>query len=499
MYRKTPMAAGMALAAGVLIALAVPAVAGTEQAPDALGSRLAVPAVPGADAVPNDMLAAMQRDLHLTADQARSRLTREDRAGRTRLALRKALGSRYAGAWLDDNASTLTVAVTDPTAAALVRNAGAVPKQVTRSETQLDAVKSALDKASAKVPAGLAGWYVDPRANTVVVLAQPTAQQAAKTFIAGSGADARAVQIVSSTETPRALIDVIGGNAYYIGGGTRCSVGFSVNGGFVTAGHCGTTGATTTSPGGTFRGSSFPGNDYAWVQVNSGNTPRGLVNNYAGGNVTVTGSQEAAVGASVCRSGSTTGWHCGTIQQRNASVTYPQGTVTGLIRTTVCAEPGDSGGSLLAGGNAQGVTSGGSGNCTSGGTTYFQPVNEILSAYGLTLVTGGGGPTPPPSGCTGYESTYTASLSSGATRYEPNGSYFYAAAGAHNACLDGPSGTDFDLFLQRWNGSAWTTVASGTTPSDNEQFSYNGSAGYYRYAVQAYSGSGGYTLGVNAP
>ena len=37
---------------------------------------------------------------------------------------------------------------------------------------------------------------------------------------------------------------------------------------------------------------------------------------------------------------------------------------------------------------AQGVTSGGSGNCTVGGTTYFQPVNEILSAYGLSLVTG---------------------------------------------------------------------------------------------------------------
>ena len=67
-------------------------------------------------------------------------------------------------------------------------------------------------------------------------------------------------------------------------------------------------------------------------------------------------------------------------------MTYPQGTVTGLTRTNVCAEPGDSGGSFISGSQAQGVTSGGSGNCTSGGTTYFQPVNEILSAYGLTLV-----------------------------------------------------------------------------------------------------------------
>jgi streptogrisin C len=35
------------------------------------------------------------------------------------------------------------------------------------------------------------------------------------------------------------------------------------------------------------------------------------------------------------------------------------------------------------------VTSGGSGDCTSGGTTYFQPINPILNAYGLTLITTG--------------------------------------------------------------------------------------------------------------
>jgi streptogrisin C len=106
-----------------------------------------------------------------------------------------------------------------------------------------------------------------------------------------------------------------------------------------------------------------------------------------GATVDVAGSVEAMVGASVCRSGSTTGWHCGTIQEQNATVTYAEGTVNGLTRTTVCAEPGDSGGPYMAGTQAQGVTSGGSGDCTSGGTTFFQPVNPILSDFGLTLVT----------------------------------------------------------------------------------------------------------------
>ena len=64
----------------------------------------------------------------------------------------------------------------------------------------------------------------------------------------------------------------------------------------------------------------------------------------------------------------------------NATVNYAEGTVTGLIRTTVCAEPGDSGGSLYSGTVAYGLTSGGSGNCSSGGTTFFQPVTEALAS-----------------------------------------------------------------------------------------------------------------------
>ena len=56
-----------------------------------------------------------------------------------------------------------------------------------------------------------------------------------------------------------------------------------------------------------------------------------------------------------------------------------------MIKTTVCAEGGDSGGPLYAGSVALGLTSGGSGDCTSGGTTYFQPVVEALNAYGVSV------------------------------------------------------------------------------------------------------------------
>ena len=56
-----------------------------------------------------------------------------------------------------------------------------------------------------------------------------------------------------------------------------------------------------------------------------------------------------------------------------------------LIQTNVCAEPGDSGGPLYDGTKALGLTSGGSGDCSTGGTTFFQPVTEAASAYGVTV------------------------------------------------------------------------------------------------------------------
>jgi streptogrisin C len=483
---------------GVAVTTVAVVVAALTMAPATGAAPAARPDIgaPDGDAPAAEIVAAVQRDFGLTKEQATTRLRNEASASRTELALRKELGAAYAGAYLDATATTLTVNVTSASAAAKVRRAGASARVVTRSEAALDAVKARLDAATA--PASIAGWHVDVRTNTVTVLARDVA--AAQAFVAGTGVASDAVRVVTSTETPRTLIDVIGGNAYFIGG-SRCSIGLSVNGGFVTAGHCGTVGSSTTQPTGTFRGSSFPGNDYAWVEVAAGNTPRGLVNNYSGGTVAVNGSTEAAVGASICRSGSTTGWHCGTIQAKNATVNYAQGTVTGLTRTNVCAEPGDSGGSWMSGNQAQGVTSGGSGNCTSGGTTYFQPVNEILSAFGLTLVTssGGGTTTPPPSStCATYPNVYTGSLSSGGVAYQPNGSYYQTTGTrTHSGCLDASSSSvDFDLYLQKWNGSSWVTVQSSTSAGPDETLSYTGTAGYYRFAVHAYSGSSSYTLGI---
>ncbi|RJL32850.1 S1 family peptidase [Bailinhaonella thermotolerans] len=446
------------------------------------------------------MVEALKRTFGITDEQARARLAKEHQAAQAEQRLRASLGEAFGGLWLSADATKIHVGVTDAAKADAVRAEGAEPQVVRRSERHLNAVKSKLDARRSGAPRDVAGWYVDVTTNSVVVLSKSSARGQADGFVGQSGAERGAVRVVNSAEAPRLYYDIRGGDAYYPGS-SRCSVGFSVTRGttpgFVTAGHCGRVGTTTTGfnrqPQGSFQGSSFPGNDYGWVSTNSNWTPRPWVNNYSGGNVNVAGSTEAAVGASVCRSGSTTGWHCGTIQAKNQTVNYAEGTVTGLTRTTVCAEPGDSGGSYISGSQAQGVTSGGSGNCSSGGTTFFQPVNEILSAYGLTLTTTDG---PPPPGCAGREQTRTGNLTSNQNLYYT----FTAAAGAHVGCLDGPDGVDFDLYLQRQNSSGtWTTVASSTSPGPDESVNYNGTAGNYRYRVHAYSGSGAFTLGFDVP
>ncbi|MGC5029622.1 S1 family peptidase [Micromonospora sp. DT229] len=383
MDRRKWTALGVVVAAvGAAAAVTLPSFAGEGGAPP---SASTAPAVPGADP---ELVEAMGRDLGLNQSQVAARLKTERWAGGVVEQLRAELGTDYGGSWLSADGSQLNVAVADPAEAARVRATGAVPKVVERGVGQLDALKTRMDRNAAHARQ-VSGWYVDVASNSLVVLAQPGAEAAGWRFVARAGVARQAVRMATE-EQPRLFADVRGGEPFFVGAG-RCSVGFAVVGGYVTAGHCGQVGARTSGPDGelqgVFRSSSFPGDDWAFVQVNSSTRVLPEVTDFRGGIARVAGSREVAVGSSICRSGSTTGVRCGTVQARNATVRYPQGLVSGLVRTNVCAEPGDSGGSWISGNQAQGVTSGGSGDCVRGGTTFYQPVNEILQRNNLTLLT----------------------------------------------------------------------------------------------------------------
>lgn len=97
--------------------------------------------------------------------------------------------------------------------------------------------------------------------------------------------------------------------------------------------------------------------------------------------------------------------------------------------------------------------------------------------------------------CTSVSSSLSGT---GASYYTTQ--YTSSASGAHTGKLTGPaSGADFDLYLQKLSGSTWTSVAAGESSTANENVSYNGTSGTYRWRVYAYSGSGSFTLCTTKP
>ncbi|MEV8566374.1 S1 family peptidase [Streptomyces sp. NPDC051322] len=339
----------------------------------------------------DDLLSAMQRDLGLTRTEAVGRLAAETAARQVERSAKRAAGHSYGGSWFDATSGKLVVALTRTGPRKAVEATGARVTLVQHSERQLNSTMKRVNALHA--PVGVAGWHVDPRNNSVTldVVAAHNQDNDVRSFVARAR-KAGPVTVSQTDHTPRTLAaGTVGGDPYYTGN-VRCSIGFSVSGGFISAGHCAQPGAAVYGWDhtyiGNFQGSSFPDNDYSWVNVGSGWWTVPVVLGW--GTVPdqlVRGSAEAPIGGSICRSGSTSHWHCGTVLAKNETVNYSEGAVHEMTKTNVCAEPGDSGGSFISGDQAQGVTSGGWGNCSSGGETWYQPVNEILNRYHLTLTT----------------------------------------------------------------------------------------------------------------
>ena len=357
---------------------------------------------------------AIERDLGIAPAQAPQYLRTERLAEQNEALARRQLGDDYAGSWIErrpDGRFVYVVAASGLSAAKATLPGEIELRNVRHSLRTLEAAKDALDDMARQSPKGTASlhgvhaWHVDPQSNSVVVAVSPDAVAKGIDLVARSRAEASAIRFETMVGQPELFATIRGGIEYVINNQYLCSVGFPVTRGstkgFATAGHCGDAGNSVRVANqnvGSFAQSSFPGNDRAWVQVGSAHTLQPWVSNWSGGNVVVRGSTEAATGASLCRSGRTTGYRCGTITAKNVTVNYAEGAVFGLTQSNACAGGGDSGGSWITGaGQAQGVTSGGNrasgsnSNCSlpaSQRRTYFDRINPILSQYGLSLVRG---------------------------------------------------------------------------------------------------------------
>ncbi|MGW3679233.1 S1 family peptidase [Streptomyces prasinus] len=312
------------------------------------------------------------------------------------------LGDAFAGSYYDGDKRQLVVNVVpgdDDNVIVQAKKSGATVREVDNSMTELAEGKRTL-KTEATIPG--TSWAVDPRTNKILVTADSTVTgekwDRLESTVQGLGSGMATLK--KSEGTFRTFAS--GGDAIF-SGGARCSLGFNVTAddgapAFLTAGHCAVAAdqwsdAQNGRPIATVDQAVFPGEgDFALVRYDDPATEAPSDVDVGGQTVGITEAAEATVGQEVFRMGSTTGLADGQVLGLDATVNYPEGTVTGLIQTDVCAEPGDSGGSMFTqDGLAIGLTSGGSGDCTVGGETFFQPVTTALAAVGATLGEAGAG------------------------------------------------------------------------------------------------------------
>ncbi|HET6711338.1 S1 family peptidase [Amycolatopsis sp.] len=283
------------------------------------------------------------------------------------------LGARAADGYLDAAAKPV-VNVLDQAAAEQVEQAGAQARLVKHSSAALASAQDALQALPAVAHTAIG---LDPKTNQVVLTLADAAKgtEALLKAAASLGDRVRVERVAGEMHTA-----IYNGEAI-TGGGTRCSAGFNTNRGgqnyIIDAGHC--TRAVSQWNVGPSQGASFPTNDYGLIRNTTGSAP-GAVTLWNGSTQRITSAGTATVGQRISKSGSTTRLTSGSVQRTNVTVNYAEGSVYQMIQTNALVNPGDSGGCLFAGSVGLGITSG-----KGGGSSYFQPVGEALSAYGVTL------------------------------------------------------------------------------------------------------------------
>jgi streptogrisin C len=414
--QQFPVRIAGVLAVAALISMIIPA--GTAQG-QANSTRLSA-----------TVLAAMQRDLGLTPDQATLRIAQATRASEIDEVLRGRLGQDFGGSWFDTASGRLVVGVTDSRRVAEVSAAGANARVVKRSEADLKAIMAKLDALAGRpapigggrrvatghrspLLAGLVGWHVDPIADSVIVTA---IEGTVPPVLAELAAYGDAVRVEYTPSEPTATTNRLDGGDVING---VCSAGFNLRdqatgvGYLLTAGHCvDNDGQTVSGQGGVAFGPVvehwFPAYDDALIRNTNpsywSQGPYGDENPSNGATFRIiAGSTDALIGSYVCKSGITTKLTCGQVRATDETVTANGVTVFGLTRHNACQEGGDSGGPTVGptayGNTAKGVNSGGTlnlGRCLSKvgleNRSWYFPIADSLAYYGprynVALVTG---------------------------------------------------------------------------------------------------------------
>ncbi|WP_159043403.1 S1 family peptidase [Streptomyces sp. NBRC 110028] len=326
--------------------------------------------------------------------------------------LAKKLGDdRTGGMYYQDG--RIVVTVTDPAAAQTVRDAGGIPKLVTRSAAELAYIHDELDQLGG-IPN--TAWGVEARTNQVNVEifdGVSAANQDRLETVAAAHPDAIRIDRLSGKLVPD-VTDLRGGNGIS-SDGWQCSAGFNTKNSAgtiytLTAGHCvpGTGNTWYISHNGTKIGTQTAYNfgygtggwcdsasracDWASIKADGPDiNPLGTVRYWGGTYKQIDRSRFAMENESLDRIGVNSQDTSGNVTKTSVTVTYNEGTqLYGMVESNLCGLGGDSGGAVLNGSTALGLHSGssdGDTECTSStptfGKSYATPLQMLLNQRGL--------------------------------------------------------------------------------------------------------------------
>ncbi|MFF0817790.1 S1 family peptidase [Rhodococcus sp. NPDC003318] len=346
--------------------------------------------------LPDDLVAAIQRDLGLTPEQYLAKAEAGQKLVAFANELRANFPDTFAGAWLNPSGTPLIGLADGPGADAAreaAQAAGYTVKDLPRSERTLQDQLSQANDWIGTLPAPVAGLVngaaVDVVNNNLVLRVADTLDVGGlqlPDFLQGA---VIALQPTLGSVAPQAVDNggapadaMLGGDSYAAenaAGAFRCSLGFNgtdaagatVN---ISAGHCdpnrnggGTaqvfqmTGDGVFGPHiGYFSRTNLEGHDFSIIRVDDAAAYRfqnNLVRVPGRSPLRITGTADPVVGAPVCKSGLTTGFTCGNINAVNQTVDVGSRTLTNGFSANICALQGDSGGTIVTGDRALGISS----------------------------------------------------------------------------------------------------------------------------------------------
>jgi hypothetical protein len=430
-----------AVGAGAAVLLAAVAATGSA-GPATAAPQPAAPVQLSPSALPPELVAAIRRDLRMSPKEYLDRAAKAQQLAAYARRFHAQHPTEYAGAWIAADGKP-TIAVTNPSAAEVVAADGYSTKMAAVSADGLDNALTGLRNWVTSLPPALANQIgslgvdllnnqlVLTIANTPVgqVLDLPTLIAKVEVVLApGGGGPIIPHPMGGDTylSAPRTLDlpqQVI----------TVCSFGFNAVDAHgqalsISAGHCDPNldGPGHSAPvyvpnihdlahspqAGSFARSSLgtaSGLDYSLIALNPRAVRAGMdqprVRGAYGTTVTLTGTADPVVGAPVCKSGQTSAFTCGfvTADDVETQLMTDDGknrTVRGFS-TNTCTLSGDSGGPIITGTLALGITSGSNSSsapdCDSarlglaldGGTASLGiPINRIVADASATSAGG---------------------------------------------------------------------------------------------------------------